>query len=129
MKLNAQQMSLSGINEKTLAGFSVPDFQRNYSWTDVEIRQFWLDLESVLEGQSEDHFLGPIVTLESSTGRTPLIDGQQRITTLIILASVLRDTLMIKMEDPTLEINGASFFISQNFLKILFLTDMTTSRL
>jgi uncharacterized protein with ParB-like and HNH nuclease domain len=129
MKLNAQQMSLSGINEKTLAGFSVPDFQRNYSWTDVEIRQFWLDLESVLEGQSEDHFLGPIVTLESSTGRTPLIDGQQRITTLIILASVLRDTLMIKMEDPTLEINGASFFISQNFLKILFLNDMTTSRL
>ena len=129
MKLNAQQMSLSGINEKTLAGFNVPDFQRNYSWTDVEIRQFWQDLESVLEGQSEDHFLGPIVTLESSTGRTPLIDGQQRITTLIILASVLRDILMIKMDDPTLEINGASFFISQNFLKILFLNDMTTSRL
>ncbi len=122
-------MSLSGINEKTLAGFSVPDFQRNYSWTDVEIRQFWLDLESVLEGQSEDHFLGPIVTLESSTGRTPLIDGQQRITTLIILASVLRDILMIKMLDPTLVISGAKFFISQNFLKILFLNDLTTSRL
>jgi hypothetical protein len=129
MKLNAQQMSLSGINEKALAGFSVPDFQRNYSWTDVEIRQFWQDLEAVLEGQSTDHFMGPIVVLESATGRTPLIDGQQRITTLTILASVIRDYLMIEMENPTIEIAGASFFISQNFLKILFVNDMITPRL
>jgi len=129
MKLNAQQMSLSGINEKALAGFSVPDFQRNYSWTDVEIRQFWQDLEAVLEGQSSDHFMGPIVVLESATGRTPLIDGQQRITTLTILASVVRDYLMNDMENPTIEIAGASFFISQNFLKILFVNDMTTPRL
>lgn len=129
MKLNAQQMSLSGINEKALAGFSVPDFQRNYSWTEVEIRQFWQDLEAVLEGQSSDHFMGPIVALESASGRTPLIDGQQRITTLAILASVVRDYLMIDMENPTIEIAGASFFISQNFLKILFVNDMTTPRL
>ena len=122
-------MSLSGINEKALAGFSVPDFQRNYSWTDVEIRQFWQDLEAVLEGQSSDHFMGPIVALESVSGRTPLIDGQQRITTLVILASVVRDYLMIDLENPTIEIAGASFFISQNFLKILFVNDMTTSRL
>jgi uncharacterized protein with ParB-like and HNH nuclease domain len=125
MKLNAQQMSLSGINEKALAGFSVPDFQRNYSWTDVEIRQFWQDLEAVLEGQSSDHFMGPIVALESLSG----IDGQQRITTLVILASVVRDYLMMDLENPTIEIAGASFFISQNFLKILFVNDMTTSRL
>jgi uncharacterized protein with ParB-like and HNH nuclease domain len=122
-------MSLSGINEKTLAGFSVPDFQRNYSWTDVEIRQFWQDLESVLDGQSSDHFLGPIVALESESGRTPLIDGQQRLTTLTILASVVRDYLMVELDNPTIEIGGASFFISQNFLKILFVNDMTTPRL
>lgn len=129
MKLNAQQMSLSGINERALAGFSVPDFQRNYSWTEVEIRQFWQDIEAVLEGQSADHFMGPIVVLETLSGRTPLIDGQQRITTLAILAAVIRDYLMIEMENPTLEVNGASFFISQNFLKILFINDMTTPRL
>jgi uncharacterized protein with ParB-like and HNH nuclease domain len=129
MKLNAQQMNLSGINERAFAGFSVPDFQRNYSWTDVEIRQFWQDLETVLEGQSIDHFMGPIVTLDSSSGRTPLIDGQQRITTLAILASVVRDYLMTDMENPTIDIEGASYFISQNYLKILFLSDMTTPRL
>ena len=122
-------MSLSGINEKAHAGFSVPDFQRNYSWTDVEIRQFWQDLEAVLEGQSPDHFMGPIVVLESTSGRTPLIDGQQRITTLVILASVVRDYLMNDMEDPTIEIAGARFFLSQDFLRILFLSDKTTPRL
>lgn len=122
-------MSLSGINERALAGFSVPDFQRNYSWTEAEIRQFWQDIESVLDGQNPDHFLGPIVTLESPSGRTPLIDGQQRITTLTILVSVVRDYLLTTMENPTLEIEGASFFISQNYLKVLFLNDMRTPRL
>jgi hypothetical protein len=73
--------------------------------------------------------MGPIVALESTSGRTPLIDGQQRITTLAILASVIRDYLMNDMENPTIEIAGASFFISQNFLKILFVNDMTTPRL
>lgn len=129
MKLNAQQMSLSGINERALAGFSVPDFQRNYSWTDAEIRQFWQDLEAVLEGQSPDHFMGPLVVLESTSGRTPLIDGQQRITTFVILASVVRDFVIKNMDNPTIDIGGASFFISQNYLKILFLNDMTTPRL
>jgi uncharacterized protein with ParB-like and HNH nuclease domain len=73
--------------------------------------------------------MGPIVALETSSGRTPLIDGQQRITTLAILASVVRDYLMIEMENPTIDIEGASFFISQNYLKVIFLNDMTTSRL
>lgn len=129
MKLKADQKNLSAINEATLGGFSVPDFQRNYSWGVVEIRQFWQDVESVLEGQSEDHFLGPIVVLESPRGRTPLIDGQQRITTLTILASVVRDYLMNDMENPTIEVNGASFFISQRYLQLIFLNDFTTPRL
>lgn len=129
MKLNANQMSFSGINEKAIAGFSVPDFQRNYSWGEVEIRQFWQDVEAVLDGQSSDHFMGPIVVLESESDRTPLVDGQQRITTLTILASVVRDYLMGPMGNPTIDIEGASFFISQNFLKLIFLNDMSTARL
>ena len=129
MKLNADQKSLAAINEAALGGFSVPDFQRNYSWGSPEVRQFWQDIESVLEGQSSDHFLGPVVALESPKGRTPLIDGQQRITTLNILACVVRDYLMQKMENPIIEVNGASFFISQRFLQLIFLDDMTTPRL
>lgn len=129
MKLNADQLSLAGMNERALLGFSVPDFQRNYSWTDVEIKQFWLDLEGVLSGQSRDHFLGPVVVLESENGRTPLIDGQQRITTLMILASAVRDYLFEEMNNPFIEISGATFFISQNYIKVLFLNDFMTPRL
>jgi len=36
---------------------------------------------------------------------------------------------MNDMENPTIEIAGASFFISQNFLKIIFVNDMITPRL
>ena len=129
MKLTADQLTLAGINERALLGFGVPDFQRNYSWMDPEIKQFWIDLKAVLDGQSRDHFFGPIVVLETDRGRTPLVDGQQRITTLMILASVVRDYLIDELNNPFLEINGSTFFISQNFTKILFLNDLTTSRI
>lgn len=129
MKLTANQLTLAGINERAVLGFEVPDFQRNYSWMDPEIKQFWIDLKAVLDGQSRDHFFGPIVVLETDRGRTPLVDGQQRITTLLILASVVRDFLIDELNNPYLEKNGSTFFISQNFTKILFLNDLTTSRI
>ena len=129
MKLTANQYAISGINSKTPHGFAVPDFQRNYSWTDAEIRQFWIDIENIFDGNGSDHFLGPIVVLESLNSRVPLIDGQQRITTLTILASVIRDYLIVEMSNPYLETEGTSVFISQKISQILFLNDLRTARL
>ena len=129
MKLTANQYAISGINSKTPHGFAVPDFQRNYSWTESEIRQFWTDIENVFNDISTDHFLGPIVVLETDNARVPLIDGQQRITTLMILASVIRDYLINEMNNPYLETEGTSVFISQKVSQILFLSDLRTARL
>ncbi len=84
--------------------FDVPAFQRAYSWTTGEAGQLIEDLllalgEADAQGAPGDYFLGPVLLLDSGTLDTrdtslrafQIIDGQQRLTTLTVLACVLRD--------------------------------------
>jgi uncharacterized protein with ParB-like and HNH nuclease domain len=84
--------------------YVIPLFQRAYSWKKEQWEIFWDDLTDLLDrrGSSSDrsersHFLGNIVTMPISLGPSEsvtkymLIDGQQRLTTIFILLSVLRD--------------------------------------
>ena len=77
--------------------FLIPVFQRDYSWNEAECEQLWLDiLQIASDPTNRGHFLGSVVHI--STGDTSaaftrwlLIDGQQRLTTLTLLLSALRD--------------------------------------
>ena len=77
--------------------FVIPVFQRDYSWTEAECEQLWKDiLQIAADPADRGHFLGSIVyvsTGDSSAGFTRwlLIDGQQRVTTLTLLLTALRD--------------------------------------
>lgn len=77
--------------------FAIPVFQRDYSWTETQCEQLWQDVVSAAEGATpRDHFLGSIVyvsTGDTSAGFTRwlLIDGQQRVTSLTLLLTALRD--------------------------------------
>lgn len=93
---------------KMLSGtkvFLVPLFQRRYKWSGDDWRELWDDIleqydhpdvgaGSMREG--EGHFLGSLVLHPapgpaSTVTRYLVVDGQQRLTTLLILISVLRD--------------------------------------
>lgn len=77
--------------------FVIPVFQRDYSWSDHQCEQLWKDVVRVGTPQEEIlHFLGSVVyvpTGDSFAGYTrwTLIDGQQRMTTLFLLVTALRD--------------------------------------
>lgn len=77
--------------------FVIPVFQRDYSWTESQCEQLWSDILQVAEGDNTaGHFLGSVVyvaTGDTSAGFTRwlLIDGQQRMTTLALLMTALRD--------------------------------------
>jgi len=77
--------------------FIIPVFQRDYSWSEENCRQLWKDLLAIADaGPDRGHFIGSVVyiqTGDSSAGFTRwlLIDGQQRITTLTLLLTALRD--------------------------------------
>jgi uncharacterized protein with ParB-like and HNH nuclease domain/predicted transport protein len=77
--------------------FVIPVFQRDYSWTEAECERLWKDVTEISRDPSErGHFLGSVVyisTGDTSAGFTRwlLIDGQQRVTTLVLLLTALRD--------------------------------------
>lgn len=77
--------------------FVIPVFQRDYSWTESQCEQLWSDVVQIAREKTDrGHFLGSVVyvaTGDTSAGFTRwlLIDGQQRMTTLALLMTALRD--------------------------------------
>jgi len=87
--------------------YVVPLFQRPYSWEKKEWEVLWEDLIWLCENnEPKSHFIGSIVTMPTTSvpeGVTKflLIDGQQRLTTIFILLTSLRD-LVVRSPDSTL---------------------------
>jgi uncharacterized protein with ParB-like and HNH nuclease domain len=82
--------------------YLIPDYQRDYSWGDEEIRQLWSDFQETslrcfnAEGlpitNPAPHFIGAVVLqiFPPKEHRIPeVIDGQQRLVTISTLISVL----------------------------------------
>ena len=68
--------------------YRVPDFQRDYSWSEEEWEDLWSDIVEIQTG-SQPHYMGAIVLQEADDGLI-VIDGQQRLATLsIIVLAVL----------------------------------------
>lgn len=82
--LNASASTAGALFSK--ATFEVPQFQRDYSWTLDEVKDFWTDLQSSLVRES--YFLG-LVILTDEGGRKTVVDGQQRLITITLLAIAL----------------------------------------
>jgi len=72
--------------------YKIPNYQRQYSWTNDQLEALWEDLYEAYQNKTIDndcYFLGSIVVVNDGKGYFELIDGQQRITTLMILMNVL----------------------------------------
>lgn len=64
--------------------FIVPRFQRDYSWEEEHWEDLWYDLDNL--DQEDFHYMGYLVLQNSPTNEYIVIDGQQRLTTLSIIA-------------------------------------------
>ncbi|MBE9231792.1 DUF262 domain-containing protein [Cuspidothrix issatschenkoi LEGE 03284] len=77
--------------------YIVPLFQRPYSWKKSQWEALWNDILELCNTENpRPHFMGSIVTIPVSglpegVSKYLLIDGQQRLTTIFILFSALRD--------------------------------------
>jgi hypothetical protein len=80
--LNASASSAGALLSNTT--FEVPQFQREYSWGQDEVSEFWKDLSGSLEAES--YFLGLIILTDEGS-RKHVVDGQQRLITLSLLAN------------------------------------------
>lgn len=92
-KLNIDQRNIKDLFQDKKSDFLIPDYQRPYAWTETECQTLWDDLfEFAIPNQNADSFnqndeyyLGPIVTFTNDDGKLEIIDGQQRLTTLMLL--------------------------------------------
>lgn len=66
--------------------FSIPSYQRPYVWSDAAVTTLFNDLKSAFEHKMPHYFVGTLLTAENVTGVLELIDGQQRTTSLLLLA-------------------------------------------
>jgi hypothetical protein len=74
----------------TSAFYEIPRFQRPYMWGDDQLTDFWQDLVSE---QAVDHFLGSMVTFTTPGKTRAIVDGQQRLTTIVLLLCAVRDCM------------------------------------
>lgn len=91
-ELNVTKKSISSLfSEMQGTKFIIPDYQRPYKWDLEKCEILWQDLTSFFEEKktvSEEYYLGTIVTCkndESGKIEIEVIDGQQRITSLLLL--------------------------------------------
>ena len=92
---------LSLIELLTTRLFTIPDYQRSYSWTGRQRKDLFEDIMEVWQENADSHFMATVVcrlvgrvTLGTDElTKLDIVDGQQRLTTLIILLNAIRYAL------------------------------------
>ncbi|QYO63135.1 DUF262 domain-containing protein [Leptolyngbya sp. 7M] len=95
MELHAYTRTISDLFS-VKKRYVVPRFQREYSWTKEQVTELWDDIVSNITINSdgsfshEEYFIGSLVLVgDDKSVALQIVDGQQRLTTLTILLSVL----------------------------------------
>lgn len=107
-KLTIDQKNIKDLFSDKKADFLIPDYQRPYAWTETECTTLWEDIfnfafpdndYSKFDSDNDEYFLGPIVTFKNNN-KLEIIDGQQRLTTLMLLLRAFYDRFA-NMKDQT----------------------------
>lgn len=98
MAIKPEYYSLIKVLESRL--FGIPEYQRAYSWQKQQRKELFEDINKIMESSdtSRHHFMATIVCLQTDETeeigtdelvRLDIVDGQQRLTTLIILLKAI----------------------------------------
>lgn len=109
-KLTVDQKTVKGLLQENRFGFLIPDYQRPYAWGETECRTLWHDLFTFSFpnenrdnfNDDDEYFLGPIVTFKNTARQLEIIDGQQRLTTLMLLLRAFYDRLTYMADQNSL---------------------------
>ena len=83
----------------------IPAYQRGYRWSPLQVTQLLDDVWEFVqesEGGARQQFycLQPLVIKALPTGAFEVVDGQQRLTTIYILLTYLKDIVTILGKNP-----------------------------
>lgn len=105
-KLNVDQKSIHALLSDRKADYIIPDYQRPYAWDEDSCQTLWDDIfsfaipdnDATKFDTNDEYFLGSIVTFENDKKQKEVIDGQQRLTTFMLLLRAFYDRFT-KMQD------------------------------
>lgn len=124
-KLNIDQQTIKELFSNKKSDFLIPDYQRPYAWEENECQTLWDDIFAFalpendytrFNSDEDEYFLGPIVTFKNQNGKLEIIDGQQRLTTLMLLLRAFYSKFG-NMKDPN------SINTSDDIAKCIWKTD------
>lgn len=97
------------FSDVDIKSFEIPIYQRKYSWDKDQLKDFISDFDNLYHSTRPDkyHFFGLVVICETARNskKFEIIDGQQRITTISLFISILRDLIQDIIEHPTISSN------------------------
>ena len=122
MKIEANDKEVRDIF--SLGYFKIPRFQRPYSWKKEEVKNFWDD---VVHDNHEFYFIGSMVVYSIDRPFLGIVDGQQRLTTITLILSALRNAFNSINESDLAK--GVHNFIEKADIenKNIFVLDSETS--
>lgn len=113
MKVSQEPIKISDIlKDKT---FTVPPYQREYSWTLEQVSDLFYD---ILESDEDGHFLASLLLYQTGDkNKMEIVDGQQRMTTIfLLLLSILKHLEDSSKQRAIERINTLLFVIDPNNL-------------
>ncbi len=121
------------FNEETIEKFfigatsyKIPDYQRTYSWETDQLETFLEDLSECQHSESNNPYcFGNIMAEEISTNEYEIIDGQQRLTTIVIFIRALLNEILYREKthneyiDINVEQEERIFFKDYGVIKLI----------
>ncbi|WP_251552391.1 DUF262 domain-containing protein [Neobacillus muris] len=108
MSIDTKRLSIGKLLGSVNEVYRIPLYQRPYNWGKDQWNDLWEDLIR-LEGD-ETHFLGSVITISQERQKGfsyfEVVDGQQRITTILLLLMAIRDLAEEMDKDRAAYINN-----------------------
>ncbi|MHB8857400.1 MAG: DUF262 domain-containing protein [Bellilinea sp.] len=93
--------------------YEVPKYQRSFAWGQDEVGELWEDMVAATS-RSGQYFLGTIVLHQKQNGPQEIIDGQQRLASLTMMLSAIRNVFLASHDSRAEQIQ-LSFLGAKNF--------------
>lgn len=112
-KLNVDQKTIMLLLSDKKSDFLIPDYQRPYAWDEVHCQALWDDIVSFAFpdnnsdkfNTNDEYYLGSIVTFENKeNNKKEVIDGQQRLTTIMLLLRAFYEKFGNMQDENSLKI-------------------------
>lgn len=85
--VDARKIKVSDL--MSLPNLHIPEYQRPYRWTTKNVEQLFADINNARANGKQDYLIGSVIIHKKEDNTLDIVDGQQRITTLYLIAKAL----------------------------------------